>query len=295
MSVLRAIATLSRPSLLPGVWSNCLAGWWLGGGGHSDVVPVLLAGVTLIFLGGCFLNDAFDAEFDQQHQPDRPIPSGVVSRKAVWTWGIGFLVAGALLCVWQRPATAVAGLVLVATVILFNALHRWFALTPLVWGFCRLLLYLLGASVAVRGLTGWAIWSGLAAGCYAAGAAWLPRLQPKSNPALPWPAALLGVPVALALILNSGGYREAALILSLVLVLWVVRSLRQGIWTRPQEPARSAPGLLAGIIVADWLAVAHAPRELHFVLIALLLATLALQAAAPRLGPAAGPSPASRA
>lgn len=294
MSLFRAILALSRPSLLPGVWSNCLAGWWLGGGGHSDVVPVLLAGVTLVFWGGCFLNDAFDAEFDQQQNPARPIPSGVFSRHAVWTCGIGCLVAGALVCVWQRPSTAVTGLLLVATAILYNALHRWFLLTPLVWGFCRLLLYLLGASVAVRGLTGWAIWSGLAAGCYAAGAAWLPRLQPRPGAGVPWPTALLGVPIALAMVLNSGAYREAALILSLVLVLWVVRSLRQGIWTRPREPARTGPGLVAGIIIADWLAVAHAPRELHFVLIALLLGTLALQAAAPRLEPAAGPSPASR-
>src|SRR5213075_1303788 len=83
MSFLRTFLILGRVSNLPTVWSNCLAGWWLGGGGNSGMLPFLFAGVTLLYLGGMFLNDAFDVEFDRQHREERPIPSGRISLATV--------------------------------------------------------------------------------------------------------------------------------------------------------------------------------------------------------------------
>ena len=44
---LRALLALSRVSHLPTVWSNCLAGWWLGGGGNFAKLPLLFLGVIL--------------------------------------------------------------------------------------------------------------------------------------------------------------------------------------------------------------------------------------------------------
>src|SRR3954451_22265925 len=86
---LRTLLVLGRASNLPTVWSNCLAGWILGG--ESDLYKLLLlcAGATFIYLGGMYLNDAFDAQFDQQHRPERPIPSGAMPAGAVWAWGFG--------------------------------------------------------------------------------------------------------------------------------------------------------------------------------------------------------------
>ena len=81
----RALVILGRVSNLPTVWSNCLAGWVLGGGGFTGDEPgrVLLlgAGATLLYLGGMFLNDAWDAPFDRQHRPERPIPSGAIRER----------------------------------------------------------------------------------------------------------------------------------------------------------------------------------------------------------------------
>src|SRR5256885_13326506 len=74
MSLLRTLLILGRISNLPTVWSNCLAGWWLGGGGNSHKLPWLFCGVTLLYIGGMFLNDAFDADFDRAHRQGRPIP-----------------------------------------------------------------------------------------------------------------------------------------------------------------------------------------------------------------------------
>ena len=77
---LRTLLILGRVSNLPTVWSNCLAGWWLGGGGNFWKLPFLLLGMSLLYTGGMFLNDAFDEEFDRQRRAERPIPTGKISR-----------------------------------------------------------------------------------------------------------------------------------------------------------------------------------------------------------------------
>jgi len=89
MNRLRTFLILGRVSNLPTVWSNCLAGWWLGGGGNFRNLPFLLAGATFLYVGGMFLNDAFDAEFDRRYRKERPIPSGMIELKSVWRWGLG--------------------------------------------------------------------------------------------------------------------------------------------------------------------------------------------------------------
>src|SRR5476649_222894 len=81
---LRTLLILGRMSNLPTVWSNCLAGWWLSDGGNFWKLPLLLVGVSALYTGGMFLNDAFDADFDQQRRVSRPIPSGQISVETVW-------------------------------------------------------------------------------------------------------------------------------------------------------------------------------------------------------------------
>ena len=76
---LRALLVLGRVSNLPTVWSNCLAGWWLSGGGNFWKLPFLFFGAAFLYTGGMFLNDAFDAAFDRQRRSSRPIPSGKIS------------------------------------------------------------------------------------------------------------------------------------------------------------------------------------------------------------------------
>src|SRR5271169_3469961 len=83
----RTLLVLGRVSNLPTVWSNCLAGWWLGGGGNLGKLPLLFFGVSALYTGGMFLNDALDVEFDRQRRASRPIPSGRISVDTVWTFG----------------------------------------------------------------------------------------------------------------------------------------------------------------------------------------------------------------
>src|SRR5579872_5947815 len=92
----RTFLILGRVSNLPTVWSNCLAGWLLNGGGSWRRFALLCLGISCLYVGGMFLNDAFDSEFDAQHRPERPIPSGAISVGKVWGWGLGWLLAGLL-------------------------------------------------------------------------------------------------------------------------------------------------------------------------------------------------------
>src|SRR3954452_796413 len=85
----RTLLVLGRVSNLPTVWSNCLAAWLLGGGGKNwDRFALVCSGATLLYIGGMYLNDAFDANFDAQHRRERPIPSGRIPLGWVWRVGI---------------------------------------------------------------------------------------------------------------------------------------------------------------------------------------------------------------
>src|SRR3954466_334869 len=140
---LRTLLVLGRVSNLPTVWSNCLAGWWLGGGGKTEALPFLLCGASLIYIGGMFLNDAFDVEFDRQHRKERPIPSGGIALDAVWRWGFAGLALGAVCLLWPGKLTGGLGLLLVFSVLLYDAVHKLIAFSPVLMGLCRFLLYVI--------------------------------------------------------------------------------------------------------------------------------------------------------
>jgi 4-hydroxybenzoate polyprenyltransferase len=231
-------------AVLPTVWSNCLAGWWLGGADSRANLPFLFAGVTLLHLGGGLLNDAFDAEHDRLHHPDRLIPSGAVAVETVFRWALGLLAAGALTLLWIGQTSGALALVLVSLLVLRNALHRAIPLSPALDGLARLLLYVIGASMAIRGITGWSIWCGLALALYVTGAGCFAHAKPAPARVLRWPALLLTAPIVLALLMDAGLYRETGLLLSLVFALWLLRALRPVFWPTESETDAQASAVI---------------------------------------------------
>ncbi len=98
---MRVALKLGRISNLPTVWTNTLAGVVLAGGAIGDArVPWLLLALSLCYVAGMFLNDAFDREFDARHRPERPIPSGEVSAITVFGAGFAMLAVGVALLAW---------------------------------------------------------------------------------------------------------------------------------------------------------------------------------------------------
>jgi hypothetical protein len=260
MSFLRTFLTLGRASNLPTVWSNCLAGWWLGGAGNAADLPFLLVGASFLYAGGGFLNDSYDVAYDREHRRGRPIPTGAISAETVWRWSLVWLALG-LICLFAiGPLAAALGVGLVLVSIIYDVVHRLFPFSPALLGLCRCLLYLLGATCSLHGITGWPVWCGLALAIYATGLGLYRRWERLSGPVPWWPAVLLLAPVGLAMLMNPDEYRQGALLLSAVLVLWVARSLRPGLWSAERNLSSTVLALQAGIILVDWLAVVDAPR-----------------------------------
>ena len=281
MALLRTLLVVGRISNLPTLWSNCLAGWWLGGVGDPEQLPLLVAGASLLYLGGMFLNDAFDAQYDRQYRPERPIPAGDISLTTVWRWGLIVLGLGGASLIFLGRVTGALGVALLLLIVLYNAFHKQLVWAPILMAACRFLVYVIAASIAANGVTGWALWGGLALAFYIAGLSFLARRE--ATPGLPdyWPLLLLAAPIVLALFMNGPGYRLAAGLLGAALAFWVVSALSQSLWSDKPNVGRTVSWLLAGVVLVDWLAVADAPRQIGFVFIGLFLSALLLQRVVP--------------
>ena len=121
----RTLLILGRVSNLPPVWSNCLAGWWLAGGGNGGRLPFLLLGASAMATGGMFLNDAFDEDSDRQRRPERPIPAGKIPSRLVWQLGFGQLALGIFLLLFCGKTAFVAGVFLALTILLHGLTHQF--------------------------------------------------------------------------------------------------------------------------------------------------------------------------
>ena len=164
-SNLKSWLVLTRCSNLPTVWSNIISGWLLGMAAvmqnPSVVVPsalsvplfILLLGISLLYVAGMILNDVFDYEWDCKNRPERPLPSGLISRsKAKWIGAI-VLLLGLALSVFSAgrflnpTVLAITGL-LVIFILWYDVAHKGNPLAPVIMGACRALLPVIGFMVA---------------------------------------------------------------------------------------------------------------------------------------------------
>lgn len=162
----RTLLDLGRVSNLPTVWTNVLAGAALSGGPLTPA-PLVVLGVaaSLLYLGGMFLNDAFDRDFDRRLRPERPIPRGRATPAHVFGAGFLLLAAGVMLIfVRARPlaqsaapgasawAPVAAAATLAALIVAYDAFHKATPLGVGLMGLCRAGLYVLAAA-AIGSLT----------------------------------------------------------------------------------------------------------------------------------------------
>lgn len=256
ISPYRTLLVLSRGSNLPTVWSNCLAGWWLSGAGSCWKLLLLLTGVSLLYTGGMFLNDAFDADFDRLRRPERPIPSGKITLHEVWRYGFSLLGAGLLFlmpCGWVAFGSAVC---LVIFIIVYDFTHKFFNASPWLMGGCRFWIYVIAGATGVNGLNGFAIVGGAALAFYVVGLSYVARRETIKGPISFWPLILLALPIVLALAVNTGTYRLPAIWISIILGLWIVRCVRNIVLGGAVNAGNIVTNLLAGIVLVDWLACA---------------------------------------
>jgi UbiA prenyltransferase family len=277
---------LGRVSNLPTVWSNVLAGTVLAGGQpwRPATLLVMLA-VSLLYIGGMYLNDAFDRDIDAQERPTRPIPAGLVAANTVFAAGFGMLLAGITLAmaaavvggpetVW-RPV--LASLALAAAIVFYDFNHTDNALSPLFMGLCRVLAYLTAGYAAVREPAIGVFVAALVSLSYLIGLTYIAKQEAHDGIGRLWPLIFLAAPLAYgALEANQAPVTVAIAVAALVAwMFWSLSYLRR---RRPGDVSRAVVSLIAGISLVDALFLASAGAALAALLAGLcFLATLLTQ------------------
>lgn len=280
-SAIRTALVLGRVSNLPTVWSNLLAGWLLGGGG-AKMVPLLalMAGGSLLYVAGMYLNDFFDADFDRRYRPERPIPSGTITRRVAGSVGATLLIAGFLILASLGTTPAALAIVLGACVCFYDAFHKQMQGAPLVMAACRFLLYPLAASAVPARMETHVFLPAAALAAYVAGITFLARGESRPQKTGRWALLLLLAPAAL--LMGQGEAAPAAAKISLALfaawLTWLVGPLWLG--TRPSV-GRAVSGLLAGIVLVDMLAITPVAGMNSLYLLPLMILALLLQRVIP--------------
>jgi hypothetical protein len=282
---LGTLLELGRVSNLPTVLSNVLCGAALSGQ-PLRAAPLVLAtsAGALFYVGGMFLNDAFDAAIDATERPERPIPSGRVTRERVLALGFGMLAAGLVLLAIAAfggfsPAGAplvAAGMVTALAVVVYDRWHKGLAWSPVVMGVCRAGLYVIGALAVSERLDRGVALAALTLLLYIVGLTHIARFENASALGRAWPTAFVFAPVALALTSPIAMLREGrvVLLLAAVSVLWSLRALLYA-KSGGRHIGRAVVTLIAGISLLDAL-FAASRAELGVTAIALFCTALTL-------------------
>jgi 4-hydroxybenzoate polyprenyltransferase len=274
------LLVLGRISNVPTVWSNCLAAWLLNGGGNWIAFMLLGAGASLLYVGGMFLNDAFDADFDRQFRQERPIPSGQIAERDVWWIGGLLIFFGWLLLFMLGNIVALLALALVAAIFLYDAVHKHIEGAPFIMAACRFLLYLVAGAATFLRVDKSVFWHAFALAAYVVGLSYLARTESRSGKVSGWPMLFLAGPLAACIAVDAN--RAALSWLALAgLIVWMVWCLR-GLFGRVRpNVGRAVAGLLAGIVLVDCAAVTQLSVGVAATFLGLFVLALLLQRTIP--------------
>jgi len=278
---------LGRVSNLPTVWTNVFTGialsTTLSASLNPAVIVIAVIAMSLAYLAGMFLNDVFDAQFDAEHNPHRPIPSGDLSVKSVMIAASGLLV----LCLIETVFAAIVGgqspwqaifsaISLIGCIVLYNAWHKDNPYSPVIMGACRALVYFTAASVVSDHLALVVLGAAGLLMLYVVGLTYTARQEHLNQWTSAWPLLGLFAPIA------YGAYLSWNTPLAVIPLLLLVASVGYSIWRlRRREPGDigvAVVTLIAGIALIDAILLfAHGFPALGIIAISFWLLTLALQ------------------
>ena len=253
---------LGRVSNLPTVWSNTLAAAVLSGVTPApSIFFLLLLAMSLAYIGGMFLNDAFDRNIDAKERPERPIPSGAVSARSVFVAGYIMLAASVSICLVTalttdgRPLFAfITSAALIASIILYNAWHKNNPISPFIMGLCRVFVYL-SVSFALLQSPSTSVYLGaLCILCYLIGLTYTAKQEKFGEVKNLWPLGLLIVPIVFgAVSLLNNPAIALPLLLLIACVLWALHKVHR---RAAGDIPRAVVTMIAGISLVDAVLIA---------------------------------------
>jgi 4-hydroxybenzoate polyprenyltransferase len=223
-----------------------------------------------------FLNDAFDHQYDARYRPERPIPAGDISVREVFQIGGRLLIlAEALLALpglskegAPNGETLLWGLLLALLIVYYDYRHKSDPLSPVFMALCRVMVYLIAASVVATAANSKVLWGAGSSGAYLIGLTYIAKQENLSQVKNLWPLVFLVVPF-LAYWRPAGGF-DGTMVLWLVFLSWVLYALSHLIRRNGRDIPSAVVALIAGISLLDGLLIVSAGAPIGWIFIAVL-------------------------
>ncbi len=284
---IRTALHLGRVSNLPTVWTNCIAGALLSGEFLFDSrVLYLLLSMSLLYISGMFLNDAFDSDVDTEERPARPIPSGQVTRRSVFLWSGSLMRIGLFILyigtsfLSDSIASLQAAVCLCILIVVYDWKHKKNFFAPFLMGMCRGMLYITAGLIYTSSISYALAIGALLSLAWTIGLTYFARQEVLDKIEKFWPISLLVLPVIYAIF--SGYYPIPVLLLALSIVIVILYSV---CLFRTEEVGcvgKVVSILIASLSLVDGLLLAIAGYEIvSFIISAAMLLTLFQQRVIP--------------
>ncbi len=273
---IRSLLATARIANVPSVISNVWAGIAIGAivqrwehGGQSvwlDASFLSLAGVCL-YIGGNFLNDWHDREWDAKNRPERALPTGLFSPGTYLLLAVILELLGLVLALLVSWKCAVVAAAIILFIVIYTRWHKKAVWPVIPMGLCRALLPIMGfvgfaSVIRFRAMAEFGLPSpslvvafhALALLIYIAGLSLGARYESSSHPskaALAVSKAALIFSGVLAAALWTYLSVKAGVIAFIPFAVWMLFCLTK--FRRPIPVHVSA--LLAGIPLIDWIAM----------------------------------------
>jgi 4-hydroxybenzoate polyprenyltransferase len=266
------------------VWSNTLAGAVLAGVYiFNEYTWLLLLAMSLAYISGMFLNDAYDSELDAIERPQRPIPSGKISASAVYT--LGYLML--LLSIWLvvisarnslgvEQYAAASALALAICIILYNLWHKQNPISPLIMGLCRMFVYITAGYTLIREPSSLIFLAAIITLCYLIGLTYIAKTENSNNFSSMWPIAFLAVPLGYGLMRSADSF--PTLLFTLLFGAWLLYALQFLQNPAKRNVPKAVVSMIAGISLLDAIYISSLGfTKLAFLAVGAFLLTLFLQ------------------
>ena len=278
---LKTLLELGRISNLPTVWSNVLAGIVIAGGAIGlQSTSILIASLSLFYIGGMFLNDAFDTEFDIIERPERPIPSKKITQKIVFIIGFTLLIFGIFLLYIEALTTNVfnlnlilfLGMLLSTFIIIYNKYHKNNPYSPLIMGLCRISIYFIVSAFFLSYFNIHIFEASIFLLSYLIGLTYLAKQENVGYLKNQWPLLFLIAPIIYGYTLIENYFSYVALgifIINIFIALYFTYSKKD------RDIKKSVTFLISGICIYDAILIVH-HGEVNLAILSLIFFVLTL-------------------
>jgi len=252
---LSAHLALARISNAPTVVTNTLVGATLAGayGLQFQTVLVTLA-MAMFYTAGMYLNDLLDYAIDCRERPERPLPSGRLTRSTAASVVVALFIVGSLLLLNVGARPFAGGLVLIFLIIFYDAWHKSNALSPLLMALCRAAVYVIAFFAFSSHITPILFFAGSLLILYVVGLTSIAKAERSPLTMRMGVLASLFLPASYLFVHVS----PLTLVLTLIFLFWVIYSLTFVFRPVKKQIGRAVGQFIAGIALFDALVLAVA-------------------------------------